>query len=130
MPKPLRHKIDRRKFRTKLLIEEHEEAIGEEYGNRLKRWLFKNQWVMGHVEHLRGREVEFARRMVASATSRIHTPYIPFITRRHRFINARTGAVYEIGDINDVDDLGIEQIFTVTERPREKSCNDSTATTS
>lgn len=100
----------------RLRIEVQTESLDSQFGTPEKLFEpllcngIEQATVVGRVETLSGREVEFARRLFPTATHRVTVPYLRFLTMRHRFVIVKNERALEIGHINNVEQQDVKQI--------------------
>jgi len=110
-----RVKIDRRKMKTRLHLQKKVNKEEQAYGTPEREWVDCDISALAFVQTLSGREIENSRMLVGTSTHRVTVPFIPTLTRKHRWIVARTGQIFEIGYINNVEQQNVKQICLCTE---------------
>jgi len=113
--KSTRVKINRQKMKTRLHLQKKVSKEEQAYGTPEREWVDCDISALAFVQTLSGREIENSRMLVGTSTHRVTVPFIPTLTRKHRWIVARTGQIFEIGYINNVEQQNVKQICLCTE---------------
>lgn len=100
--------------RKRVTIEQKNVATTDTLGHPTRTWEIYAADVSTTIFTPTGRKLEIARQLVSSATHQMEMLYRPLDANIHR-INYK-GRIFAIGHVNDVDEMHVKMILTLTEQ--------------
>jgi head-tail adaptor len=111
----LQVRLDPQCMTLRLRIEVQVNTLDDQFGTPDKQFVpvscdGRSATVLGRVETLSGRELEFARKLFPTATHRVTIPFLRFLTMRHRFVIVKNERVLEIGHLDNVEMQDVKHV--------------------